>query len=567
MRFCVNGFSIGITLFGGLGLFLFGMKIMSESLQLATGERLKSILWKVSNSRIKGVFTGFFITAIIQSSSATTVMLVSFVSAGLLTLQQSIGIIFGANIGTTVTGWLVALIGFKIKITAIALPCIGLGFFIRFISNEKIKNYGEVLLGFGVLFFGLDIMSSAVKDLRNSEAILNIMAHYSADDIPSTLIVIAIGTIVTMIVQSSSATVAMTMTLAVNGLIDFPTACAFILGENIGTTITANIAALSASSEAKQAARAHFLFNAIGVIWLMLIFHMFFIPFVDWLVPGNPYSDILAVRSKVIADHMAAFHTCFNVINTIVFLPFANILTNLAIKLAPQSNDVPDEFHLKYITSILVSTPTININQARLEIKRMSNIVLEMFDMVMDVFHHPEEKLGTQVEQILKLENLTDHLEKEISSFLVSVLQNNISYEQSEEISSLLHTVNELERIGDNCESLLKLLRRKYEQNIQFSDEAVKGIDEIASKVREFMVLINQNITVRNKDIMADSKFLEDRIDELRNELRKGHVNRLNEGVCNVDAGLMFIDMLSKFEKIGDHAFNVAESISGVRIF
>jgi len=563
----MDGFSIGVTIFGGLGLFLFGMKIMSESLQLAAGERLKGILWKVSNNRIKGVFTGLFITSIIQSSSATTVMLVSFVSAGLLTLHQSIGIIYGANIGTTITGWLVALIGFKVKITAVALPCIGIGFFIRFISNEKVRYYGEVLLGFGVLFFGLDIMSNAVKDLRNSEAILSVMSHYSAVDIPSTLIVVAIGTIVTMIVQSSSATVAMTMTLAVNGLIDFPTACAFILGENIGTTITANIAAIGASTEAKQAARAHFLFNFIGVLWIIFIFHRFFIPFVDWLVPGNPYSDILAVKSKVIADHMAAFHTCFNVINTIVFLPFVNILAKLSIKLAPQPEGEKDEFHLKYISTALVSTPTININQARLETKRMCGIVLEMFDLVMDVFHHPKEKLGTQVEQIIKLENLTDHLEKEISGFLVSILQNNISYEQSEEVSSLLHTVNELERMGDNCESLLKLIRRKYEQGIEFSDEAVKGINEIASKVREFLVLLNDNITIRNKNIMTDSKFLEDRIDELRSELRKGHVNRLNEGVCDVNAGLIFIDMLSKFEKIGDHAYNVAESISGVRVF
>ncbi len=563
----MDGFSIGITIFGGLGLFLFGMKIMSESLQQAAGERLKSILWKVSNNRIKGVFTGLFITSIIQSSSATTVMLVSFVSAGLLTLQQSIGIIYGANIGTTITGWLVALIGFKVKITAVALPCIGIGFFIRFIANEKMRYYGEVLLGFGVLFFGLDIMSNAVKDLRNSQAILHLMSRYSAVDISSTLLVVAIGTMITMIVQSSSATVAMTMTLAVNGLIDFPTACAFILGENIGTTITANIAAIGASTEAKQAARAHFLFNFIGVIWIMLIFHKFFIPFVDWLVPGNPYSDILAVKSRVIADHMAAFHTCFNVINTIVFLPFVNVLANLSTKLAPKPEGEKDEFHLKYITTALVSTPTININQARLEIKRMCGIVLEMFDMVMDVFHHPKEKLGTEVEQIIKLENLTDHLEKEISSFLVNILQNNISYEQSEEVSSLLHTVNELERMGDNCESLLKLIRRKYEQGIEFSDEAMKDIDEIASKVRQFLVLIDANITIRNKDIMTDARFLEDRIDELRSELRKGHVNRLNECICDVNAGLIFIDMLSKFEKIGDHAFNVAESISGIRVF
>lgn len=563
----MGGFEISVTIFGGLGLFLFGMKIMSESLQMAAGDRLKAILWKVTNNRILGVVTGFFITSVVQSSSATTVMLVSFVSAGLLTLTQSIGIIFGANIGTTVTGWLVAILGFKIKIATFALPAIGIGFFLRFLANQKLKQYGEIFLGFGILFLGLDIMSGAVQDLRNSQQVMHFMAQYSADTILSALLVVGIGGIITMLVQSSSATMAMTMTLAVNGLIDFPTACALILGENIGTTITANIAAIGASTDARRAALAHLIFNVTGVIWVLLLFHNVFVPLVDYVIPGDPSSPVMASRSIVIADHMAAFHTVFNVTNALLFLPFARYLANLATFLIPTGKEDADEFHLKYISTVLVSTPAININQARLEMRRMSAIVNDMFDRTMDVFHAPSEKLGNEVEEILKLENTVDRLEKEISDYLVTISQHNISQDQSQEISSMLHMVNELERIGDQSESILKLIRRKYDQKIQFTNHAIKGIDEISGKVRESLELINSSISVKSTDIIPEARVIEDRIDELRKELRKGHVTRLNMRQCDVDSGLLFIDMLSKFEKIGDHAFNVAESISGIRIF
>lgn len=327
---------ITITVLGGLGLFLYGMKIMSESLQNATGERLKRILWKATNNRIKGVITGFTITGMIQSSSATTVMLVSFVSAGLINLQQSIGIVLGANIGTTVTGWIVAIIGFKFKIKALALPAIAIGFFIRYARKEKMKHWGEVLLGFGILFLGLSIMSDAVKDLRGSEMIMDLMQQFKATGILSTLMVVMVGTFITMIIQSSSATMAMTMTLAFNGIIDFPTSCALILGENIGTTITANLASIGASVSARRTARVHLLFNTLGVIWVLAIFNSLFIPFIDKIIPGNPFAVDLTVRSKAIAEHMAAFHTIFNITNTLVFLPFTGLLAAAAIKLVPQ---------------------------------------------------------------------------------------------------------------------------------------------------------------------------------------------------------------------------------------
>lgn len=558
--------SILINVVGGLAIFLYGMKIMSEGLQAATGEGLKNILWKATNNRFKGVLTGFGITAVIQSSSATTVMLVSFVSAGLITLIQATGIVLGANIGTTVTGWIVAILGFKFKINALALPAIAIGFFIRFIDNDKTDNWGDFLLGFGLLFFGLGIMSDSVGDLRGSETILNFMSTYRADGFFSTIAVVAIGTAVTMIVQSSSATMAMTMALAVSGLIDFYTAASLILGENIGTTITANIAAIGSTVEARRTARVHFLFNLFGVIWILAVLKIFFVPFIDWIIPGDPFSPDLAQRSRVIAEHMAAFHTGFNIINTLVFLPFIKYLAKAAEFLVKQDDKTTDT-HLMYITTNVVSIPSININQARLEIERMTEIVNQMFTKMTDVLFNPDKKLGKEIEEIQTLENQVDLLERKISNFLVKVSRDQLSRDQSNEITSMLHKVNELESIGDQCESIMKLLRRKYDMKLSFSENGKKEIIETAGKVKEFLDLITPHITSTSTNIMPRAEVIENRIDELKKELRKSHIQRLNEDKCNVDSGIIFLDMVSRFEKIGDHAYNIAETISGIRVF
>ncbi|MBN1532076.1 MAG: Na/Pi cotransporter family protein [Spirochaetes bacterium] len=556
------------TILGGLGLFLYGMKVMSEALQNATGDGLKNILWKATNNRIKGLLTGLGITSIIQSSSATTVMLVSFVSAGLISLNQSVGIILGANIGTTVTGWIVAILGFRVKIASFALPAIAIGFFLRFVKIESVRYWGEVCLGFGLLFLGLSIMSDAVKDLRGSAMVMGFMSQYSADDLASTIMVIMVGTAVTMLVQSSSAVMAMTMTLAFNGLIDFPTSCALILGENIGTTVTANIAAVGASLEARRSARVHLMFNIFGVIWVTMIFKALFLPLVDLVVPGDPFQADIVARSHAISGHLAAFHTIFNVTNALIFLPFTGGLAKIATMLVPEkARDREKKFHLKYISTSLLSTPAININQARLETRRMLGIVMTMFNLVMEVFKNPERKSGDTVEEIQRLENHTDLFEKEISDFLVKVLQDNISEEQSHEITIMLHRINDLERIGDHCEVMLKLIRRKYESGIQFTPEATENILEIAGRVNAFFALIDSNFTKLNVNIMAEALVIENRINELRGEMRKDHIHRLNEGACDVDSGLIFIDMLTSFEKMGDHAFNIAEGLSGVRIY
>jgi phosphate:Na+ symporter len=558
--------NITFAVLGGLGLFLYGMKIMSEGLQSATGEGLKNILWKATNNRFKGVLTGFGITAVIQSSSATTVMLVSFVSAGLIGLTQATGIVFGANIGTSVTGWIVAIIGFQFKINMLALPAIAMGFFIRFIDNDKVKSWGDFMLGFGMLFLGLSIMSDSVKDLRGSELITTFMATYKATGIWSTLLVVFIGTAITMIIQSSSATMAMTMTLAFNGFIDFYTAAALILGENIGTTITANIAAIGSTIEARRTARVHFLFNFLGVLWILTIFKSIFVPAIDWLVPGNPFDPDLALRSGAIATHMAAFHTGFNFVNTMVFLPFVKQLAMLATWMVP-GEDKKTETHLMYITTNLVATPSINLNQARLEIERMTDLVNIMYNKVVEVIKNPDKKLGKIIEEIQLMENQIDILEKEITNFLVKVSRDHLSKDQSNELNSMLHKISDLESIGDECESIMKLIRRKYDYKLKFSENGTREIIETADKVRDFLDLISQHIVSTDTNIMMQAELIENRIDELKRELRGQHIRRLSENNCNVDQGIIFIDMVSAFEKIGDHAYSIAETISGKVIF
>jgi len=555
-----------ISVLGGLGLFLYGMKVMSESLQKVAGYRLRIALKKITNNRFSGILTGFMVTSAIQSSSATTVMLVSFVNAGLMDLTQSIGVIMGANIGTTVTGWIVAILGFKIKITAFALPAIALGFFIRFLGKQRLTDWGESLLGFGLLFLGLTLMKDALGDLRKSQEIFNLMGRFRAEGLFSTIAVVFVGTIVTFVIQSSSATMALTMTLAGQGLIDFPTCAALILGENIGTTITANIAAIGASTAAKRSARAHMVFNVIGVIWMMVFFG-YFLKFVDYLVPGDVFSQDIKIASSAVPDHMAAFHSLFNIINTALFIPLVGILGWIATRMV-KPPAIKEENRLVYISSGLVSTPPMAIEASKRELQRMASTVHEMLNEVMRLFNTPEPKAADYEkykEKITKLETLTDNLEKGISHFLVNVIRNTTSEAQSEEIAEIMNATSNLERIGDHCESLLKLTMRMEEKELKFTQEAVSEIDDIADRARSFLALIEKKIILRRSDIMEKADNFENDINCLRTKMRKSHVDRLNEGSCNVDAGLIFIDMLTSFEKIGDHAYNIAQFISGVR--
>jgi len=548
-------------LLGGLGLFLFGMKIMSEGLQKIAGSRMRKILAALTDNRLIGTLVGIAVTAIIQSSSATTVMVVGFVNAGLMSLVQSIGVILGANIGTTITAQLIAF-----KITKFALPAIGVGAgFKLFAKNKKWSYMGEVLLGFGLLFFGLSVMKEAFDPLKASEEFRQVFTFVGNNH----LVGVLIGAVLTIIVQSSSATIGITIALASTGAISFEASMALILGENIGTTITANLAAIGTNLAARRTALAHFLFNSLGVCY-MLVFFTFFIDFIASITPGDAdfviqtHEQALRLGGEIgdkpfIARHIANTHTMFNVINTIIFLPLVGVLAKLSTMMIRGREDGL-EFNLKYLDSRVLSTPPIALAQARSETRRMAKTAQEMVDETLAFLQDNDVK---RLPALQKKEELTDILQKEITDFLVALSQQSITQETSREVASMMHMVNDLERVGDHCENLWLLCQRKLDQKIVFSDVAMAEIAEISAVTKTFLARIVQALEDKDTGVFDEAHRLEDMIDELEEQLRNNHISRLNTGECTVNSGLIFIDMLHNFEKIGDHTYNFAKAVVG----
>jgi phosphate:Na+ symporter len=548
-------------LVGGLGLFLFGMKIMSEGLQKVAGDRMRKILAALTNNRIIGTLVGLAVTAIIQSSSATTVMVVGFVNAGLMSLVQSIGVVLGANIGTTVTAQIIAF-----KITKFALPAIGLGTGLKLFSRSRKWMYiGEVILGFGILFFGMQIMKDSFGPVKGSEELRNLLLLIGDNH----LLGVLIGAIMTVIVQSSTASIGITLALASSGLLTFEASVAIILGENIGTTITANLAAIGTNLAARRTAFAHFLFNFIGVGYMLLLFP-FFMNFVSSITPGD--ADFMVQTQQqaeslgaalgdkpFIARHIANTHTLFNIVNTIIFLPLVGVLAKLTTLLI-RGREEEMEFHLKYIDNRVLNTPPIALGQAKSETRRMAQIALEMLDETALFLQDQDEK---RISGLEKKEDIVDMLQKEITDFLVALSQKSITLETSKSIASMMHMVNDLERVGDHCENLWRLGRRKKDQKVAFSDVGMAEIAELAETCRKFLSFVLAAMERGDLTILEKAHHMEETIDELEENLRNNHITRLNTGECAVLPGLIYIDMLHNFEKIGDHTFNVAEAVIG----
>ncbi|MCK4508570.1 MAG: Na/Pi cotransporter family protein [Desulfuromonadales bacterium] len=548
-------------LMGGLGLFLFGMKIMSEGLQKIAGSRMRKILAALTNNRIVGTMVGIAVTAMIQSSSATTVMVVGFVNAGLMSLVQSIGVILGANIGTTVTAQLIAF-----KITHYALPAIGIGVGVKlFAKNKKWSYCGEIILGFGLLFFGLSVMKTAFDPLKASEEFRQLFMVVGNNH----LIGVLIGAVLTMIVQSSSATIGITLALASSGLLTFEASIALILGENIGTTITANLAAIGTNLAARRTAFAHFLFNTLGVCYMLALFP-FFLQFISSMTPGDADFVIQtqdqatrlggAIGDKpFIARHIANTHTVFNIVNTLIFLPLVGVLAKLStVVIRGQEEEM--EFHLKYLDNRVLSTPPIALAQARSETRRMAKIAQEMVD---ETFLFLQDDDLKKISGLQKKEDLTDILQKEITDFLVALSQKSIAQETSQEVASMMNMVNDLERVGDHCENLWTLSQRKLDQRITFSEIAMNEISEISELTSRFLATVVKALDEQNTEVYDEAHRMEDGIDDLEEKLRNNHIKRLNTGECTVNSGLIFIDMLHNFEKIGDHTFNFAKAVVG----
>jgi phosphate:Na+ symporter len=507
---------------------------------------------------------GTLVTSVIQSSSATTVMLVGFVDAGLMTFVQAVGVLIGANIGTTVTAQLIAF-----KITAYALPAIAMGVLLKFfLGRRKWVYVGDVLLGFGLVFFGLATMKAGFAPLKDHPTFIALFTKFNAEDVAGILLCVTVGTMLTMILQSSSATVGITMALASQGLLTFGASVALILGDNVGTTITAQLAAIGSGVNARRTARAHALFNIIGVIYIVMFFPLF-VKLVIWITTsltdiGPPNLLIDGARPNI-SRYIANAHTSFNVVNAIFFLLFMPYLVKLTTWLTPQKEDelaLGELHHIKYLDSKYIDTPSVALGQARAEIVRMGEAVRTMYDDVVNCLK--QRQLG-ELSKWKKREDTIDILQREITQFLVKVVQKPITPEESKEVASLMRMANNLERVGDCIEDIAELIEEMVQQDLHLAEGGLHDYEVISGQVRKFIWLVTDSIKTESLGIMPEAQELEDDINRMREEMRGNYIMRLQSGVCTVDPGLILVDLLSAFEKIGGFCYNVAQAVAGLK--
>ena len=557
--------SAALNVLGSLGVFLFGMKVMSEGIQKVAGNRLRSILSYMTQNRVAGVFTGFMTTCMVQSSSATTVMVVSFVNAGLLTLVQSIGVIMGANIGTTLTGWLVSILGFKFKIANIALPAIGIGLPLIFSKITKRKNIGEIFVGFGLLFLGLKFLKSSVPNIKDNPEFLQFLANYTDLGILSLFLFIGVGVVLTIVVQSSSAAMTITITMAYSGWIDYPTACALVLGENIGTTITAYLASINGNYHAKRAARAHMIINLIGVVWMIIAFK-YFVQFVDSIAPETvPYGiDTYSTSPELFQNipiHLSLFHTLFNIINVVVLIWFVPQIASIVRKMIkPTKEESDQEYKLEYFSTNVQPTPEISLLEAKKEVAYMSDIVIEFLSSAIDEINSNTKDYS--IDNARKKEILTDQMQVEISNYLSECSKHELSVQSSKDASDMIRIVNELESIGDSTFNLF-LINEKMDKNL-FSDEMKAQILDLYSVVNQFLLwnhdFITNDIKQMSKDDLSKSIEFENKIDNMRNSFIGLSGDRLSKD-SNSKSELLFIDVIKHLEHIGDFSLNVSQAL------
>lgn len=552
-----------LKLIGSLGLFLYGMKIMSEGLQKVAGDRLRGILTAMTTNRVTGVLTGVLITALIQSSSATTVMVVSFVNAGLLTLAESISVIMGANIGTTVTAWIISIFGFKVDMAAFALPLLAIALPLIFSGKSNRKSVGEFIFGFSFLFMGLSYLKANAPDLNANPEMLAFVQNYTNMGFFSVLLFLFIGTILTMIVQASAATMAITLIMCANGWISLELGAALVLGENIGTTITANIAALAANTQAKRAALAHFVFNVFGVIWVLIIFHPFML-FVNWVVdtffhPGN--------AEVAISYKLSAFHSIFNICN-VFFLIWAVKLIERTVCAIIRPREEDEEPRLRFITGGMLSTAELSILQARKEIHLFSERIHRMFGMVQDLLHtEKDDDFNKLFSRIEKYENISDNMELEIANYLNQVSEGRLSSESKLQIRAMLREVTEIESIGDSCYNLARTIARKRQTNQDFTEKQYEHIHFMMKLTND---ALSQMIVVVEKpehlSIDVNKSFnIENEINNYRNQLKNQNILDVNNKEYDYQMGVYYMDIIVECEKLGDYVVNVVEASSDVK--
>ena len=572
------------TLLGALGMFLYGMNLMSSGLQKAAGDRLRNFLSAMTSNPFKGVLTGLGITTVIQSSSATTVMVVSFVNVGLLTLAQAISVIMGANIGTTVTAWLVSWLGFKADISILAVPLMALGFVLSLSKKDMRRNISELIVGFSLLFLGLSLMKNSVPNLSETPEVLSFIQGWQGYGFGSVLIFLVFGTLLTLVLQSSSATMALTLIMLNMGWIRFDMACAMVLGENIGTTITANIAAAVGNTSAKRAALAHTVFNVFGVIWVLLVYSLF-LKLIGWVTATifslpNPAADNFSIHMEYDAKGMpvqteaqtaalyglSMLHTLFNTINTFIlvwFVPAIEKLVCFVIK-GPKNKE-EEEYKLKYINAGPIATPELALGQSMNEIVHFANISRKGLGYVKSAIEESKtDEFEKYRAKLVKYEEISDRIESEIASFLNSVSLGDISEETSMKIKSMYKIIGELESLGDSGEAISRIILRRNAHQKSFDEKTIANLLNMVSAVDAAYEIMINNLMLANDGSLgtiSNAYKAETSINELRNSLRDCEIDDIEDNKKNYQNSVYYIDLINELEKMGDFMINVSQEL------
>ena len=573
-----------LTLLGALGMFLYGMNLMSSGLQKAAGDRLRGFLSSMTSNPFKGVLTGLGVTSVIQSSSATTVMVVSFVNAGLLTLAQAISVIMGANIGTTVTAWLVSWLGFKADISIFAVPLMAVGFVLSCSKKSSRRNISELIVGFSLLFLGLSLMKNSVPDLRETPEVLAFIQSWQGPGIGNVLLFLVVGTVLTLVLQSSSATMALTIMMLNFGWINFDMACAMVLGENIGTTITANIAASVGNASAKRAALAHTVFNVFGVVWAIIFFGLF-LKLVGGITAGifglpNPAAEGFKVvagvdgaqsESQTAALYgLSMLHTLFNTINTLIliwFIPFIEKLVCKVIK--SKKNEEKEIYRLKYIEAGPLATPELALEQASKEIIHFAQISRNGLGYVRSAINETDyDKFEEYRAKLVKYEEISDKIEYEIATFLNDVSAQEISQNTSVQIKAMYKIIGELESLGDSGESISRILSRRNIHKKEFDADTVKKLNKLIDAVDNAYVAMIDNLTKADEGYLeevSNAYAAEERINNLRNDLRDEEIESIEHERKNYQTSVYYLDIVNELEKMGDFMINVSQDLEKCR--
>jgi phosphate:Na+ symporter len=554
-----------LQLLGALGIFIYGMKVFSDGLQKVAGSKLRAILKGMTTTRLRGLFTGF-------TTSTTTVMVVSFVNAGLITFVESTGVIMGANIGTTVTAWMVSIFGFKMEITPIAVMLIGLFFPFMFFGKEKLRNLAEAMIGFGILFIGLDFIKNAVPNIQDNPEMFMFLDQFTEFGFVSILIFVVIGTVLTLITQSSSAATAITLVMLFQGWIDFPIAAAMVLGENIGTTVTANIAALVGNVYAKRAARFHFVFNVFGVIWMLMLMQPFLVGIDNIMSYFSPEAGSVFVAADEIGRANATlalslFHTTFNILNVILLFGFVPRIVKLIEKYQKDKQGADNTYRLQYISSGMMSSPELSISQAHKELELFAKLIEKMHFSFQGLLFNKQNKQDQFLAKLKKREEITDTIELEIAEYLTKISSYNLTEEATRRIRGIHSMINDLERIGDIYYQMSKTFERMQSEGTELAEPSMIRIKNMLDLIHEGIQNVRENLALDSENVDLDKAMeIEQYINDYRDELLEYHYSQLENKAYSNKVGFVFLDYLNRLEKIGDHLFNVNEAIAGVKV-